>query len=345
MNKFLFPLVILSAATLSAQGRSAGSSMSGYDQDSSYYTSGEYQEGAPMMMPGQGYYSQPGHMHDESQGQFAFDSQPWNTNTTYQTRPYATPDSQSVYYHQEPYYNNNSYPTPSQEGGFYSETLPTQHEPGTHFFDSHPAYPNPYSTTATPSYSTSTSSYPTYHTVQSGFGQAAAPKSQEDTLIEDKIQNEVLSDSSNNFQFVGVSVSNGIVTLTGLVGSPELRRTLQERISQLEGIRIRSIDNRVDVRNLNARNAGNISANESGMMTNTNTEKVSDSELTKKIRDALSKDAFTKGLDKVSYTVTSGRVSLRGTVNSEAEKTDAYNRIRSIPGVTSVDNNIQVTGK
>ena len=65
------------------------------------------------------------------------------------------------------------------------------------------------------------------------------------------------------------------------------------------------------------------------------------SDLKKKIDDALVRSAHTDA-GRIMVEVQGNRVTLRGTVRSYAEKTDAYRAAAAAPGVTVVDNRLAI---
>lgn len=68
---------------------------------------------------------------------------------------------------------------------------------------------------------------------------------------------------------------------------------------------------------------------------------VADALITTKVKTELAQDAATEATH-ISVTTRDGVVSLTGTVNSEAEKNKAEQDARSIDGVVSVTNNLEV---
>lgn len=70
---------------------------------------------------------------------------------------------------------------------------------------------------------------------------------------------------------------------------------------------------------------------------------MSDQEITKKIRTALSSGWFTKGYDDVTFDVRNGTVTLRGTVETPDNKDRVEETVKRIDGVKQVNNQLVVT--
>ena len=71
----------------------------------------------------------------------------------------------------------------------------------------------------------------------------------------------------------------------------------------------------------------------------------SDQEILRKIHDNLSSSWFSKGYHDVSYDVSNGIVTLRGSVDTIDNKSKAEDSVRRIPGVRQVNNQITVVDK
>ena len=115
---------------------------------------------------------------------------------------------------------------------------------------------------------------------------------------------------------VWLSVSNGIVTLWGSVGSRELAQRLLNRLAQISDIR--EVRNRLTLRAKNK-----------------------DLEIATQLRDALSRDATTHSW-AIAVSVIRGVVFLSGTVSSEEERTRAIDLALKVNGVRQVSNGLQV---
>ena len=73
--------------------------------------------------------------------------------------------------------------------------------------------------------------------------------------------------------------------------------------------------------------------------------KVSDKEIQDKLQKKLGSGWFSKGYENVSFVVNNGNVLLRGTVETAEDSRKVEDTAKGIDGVTSVTNQITVTGK
>ncbi len=113
---------------------------------------------------------------------------------------------------------------------------------------------------------------------------------------------------------IQLSVSNGIVTVQGSVGSDELARQLLKQYSRMAGVR--EVRNRLTVR-MNP-----------------------DAEIAVKLREALSRDPDTH-IGGIAVTVCNGIVFFSGSVSSEEERARAEELARGLQGVRRVSNGLR----
>jgi len=71
----------------------------------------------------------------------------------------------------------------------------------------------------------------------------------------------------------------------------------------------------------------------------------SDDQIAKKVHNILGSGWFTKGYQNVTFDVTNGVVSLRGSVETSDDKKKIENNVKKIPGVKQVNNEITVTAE
>lgn len=72
---------------------------------------------------------------------------------------------------------------------------------------------------------------------------------------------------------------------------------------------------------------------------------ISDADINKKIRDALSSGWFSKGYPDVAYDVYNGSVNLKGTVETHEDAAKVVDSVKMIDGVRQVNNQIKVAKK
>jgi hyperosmotically inducible periplasmic protein len=119
---------------------------------------------------------------------------------------------------------------------------------------------------------------------------------------------------------IGVSVHNGVATLTGSVDT-ETEKSDAARLALVNGIV--GVDNRLDVASNGVRQA------------------VSDSGLTAKIKGKLVEDEMIRFSD-VAVTTNNGVVTLTGTVADEEALKQALSVARSSGGVARVENDLTI---
>lgn len=68
----------------------------------------------------------------------------------------------------------------------------------------------------------------------------------------------------------------------------------------------------------------------------------SDDNIARNISDILSSVSFSRGFELISFTIDKGKVNLQGSVQNLQDKMRLEKAIRSIPGVSNVDNQISV---
>jgi len=120
---------------------------------------------------------------------------------------------------------------------------------------------------------------------------------------------------------VGVSVRDGVVTLSGTVTSWAKRIAAQEAAHRVTGV--------LDVANdLTVKLPGGLIR--------------SDSEIAHAVRQALEWDVFVPDT-RIMSTVSSGWVTLTGSVDTVSEREDAARAVRNLMGVRGVENRITVS--
>lgn len=141
---------------------------------------------------------------------------------------------------------------------------------------------------------------------------------------DEEIQQDVLAelrwDARVQPNEIGVTVKNGIVTLTGWVDSYLKKWAAEEAALRVRGVK--AVANDIEVR-----------LSESGQRT--------DADIAAAAVRALEADAFLS-TDKVHVTVSKGWVTLEGDVDWQFEKEDAERVVRRLAGVKGVTNLLTV---
>lgn len=144
------------------------------------------------------------------------------------------------------------------------------------------------------------------------------------TYTDEEIQSEVLEelkwDARVQPNEIGVSVKDGIVTLTGWVDSYAKKRAAEDTVHRVRGVK--AVANDIEVR------------------LPTSAERT-DADIAAAALRALEWDAFIP-VEKIDVTVSKGWVTLRGEVEWRYQKEDAERAVRRLSGVRGVTNLIEV---
>ena len=141
-----------------------------------------------------------------------------------------------------------------------------------------------------------------------------------DTQIQKEVLRELAWDPRVEETEVGVSVDDGTVTLTGTVTSWAKRMAAQEAAHRVAGV--------LDV-------ANDVQVKLPGGLVR------SDTEIAQAVRQALEWDVLVPDT-RIQSTVSSGWVTLTGTVDTVSEREDAERAVRNLTGVRGVVNRIAV---
>jgi osmotically-inducible protein OsmY len=143
-----------------------------------------------------------------------------------------------------------------------------------------------------------------------------------DLRIQQDVIRELAWDSRVDAAGIGVTVEQGVVTLTGTVGSYARKIAAQEAAHRAPGV--------LDV-------ANDIVVRIPGEMTR------SDAEIAQALRRSLEWDALIPD-ERILSTVSNGWVTLDGTLDDLRQRGDAEGAARRLAGVRGVSNNIAVRG-
>lgn len=141
-----------------------------------------------------------------------------------------------------------------------------------------------------------------------------------DADLQANVLRELEWDSRVDHTDIGVTVRNGIVTLTGSVDAYAKRVAAQQAAHRVQGV--------LDV-------ANDIAVKLSGI------GPLSDSDIAQAVRDALDWNVFVPAT-RIRSTVADGRVTLEGDVDYLVQRDDAEKAIQHLNGVRLVINNIIV---
>lgn len=141
-----------------------------------------------------------------------------------------------------------------------------------------------------------------------------------DVAVQQQVMSELTWDTRVDASDIGVTVKNGIVTLTGTVETWSKRVAAQEAAHRVAGV--------LDV------------ANEL-VVKPISTQIHDDTEIARQVRQALQWDVLVPD-DRIRTTVEDGRVTLEGDVYTWAEREDAGRAIRNLAGVRMVENRLTV---
>src|SRR6266849_5061140 len=148
----------------------------------------------------------------------------------------------------------------------------------------------------------------------------AHPMMKSDTQIQKEVLRELAWDPRVEETEVGVSVHDGVVTLTGTVTSWAKRMAAQEAAHRVAGV--------LDV-------ANDIQVKPPGSLGRTDTE------IAQAVRHALEWNDFVPDR-RIRSTVSNAMVTLEGDVDYWSQREDAEEAIRNLIGVRGVNNQIQI---
>jgi len=157
----------------------------------------------------------------------------------------------------------------------------------------------------------------------SGVQNATGPLRMQDRVSREVFHELVTLPQLTIFDNLQYKVDGNKVTLMGQVRDAILKDSAEKRVKSIEGVE--SVNNQIEI--LPA--SGN------------------DDRIRREVARALFNDErlfrYSMGsVPPIHIIVKNGHVTLQGVVNSEADKNEAKIRANSVPGVFSVDNNLQV---
>lgn len=147
---------------------------------------------------------------------------------------------------------------------------------------------------------------------------AGALEPMSDTRIGEAVRNALTWHSAVNEDLINIKVDNGWVYLEGTVHWDYERKAAEKAVENILGVK--GVINKVGIK----------------------TQVVAPAEIKKAIRSAFQRNAVIDA-SGISVDVSEDAVKLTGSVRSWAEKNDAGQIARSMPGVTQVDNRLEVS--
>ena len=144
-----------------------------------------------------------------------------------------------------------------------------------------------------------------------------------DRTLKQAVEDELEWEPSINAEHIGVTAEDGVVTLTGHVGSYAEKFTAEKAAKRVKGVR--AIAQEIEIRF-------------------PNDKKTSDDQIAKRGLDIIAWDS-TIPKDKVQVRVQDGFVTLSGQVDWHYQRADAEYAVRKLAGITGLFNEIQVKPK
>ena len=149
---------------------------------------------------------------------------------------------------------------------------------------------------------------------------AIATETRTDAQIQADVLAELRWDPRVQVNEIGVSVKDGVVTLTGWVDSYLKKWAAEEAAHKVRGVK--AVANEIEVK-----------------LASSSTR--TDTDIAAAVARTLETDAFIP-IDKLDITVSKGWVTLKGEVEWQYQKTEAERAVRRLTGVTGVTNLIAV---
>ncbi|MEQ9915543.1 molecular chaperone OsmY [Pectobacterium colocasium] len=145
-----------------------------------------------------------------------------------------------------------------------------------------------------------------------------------DSAITAKVKSALLEDKSITSSDISVETSNGVVTLTGFVGSQALGTRAVEITTQVEGVQ--SVSDKLQVKDAQSQSVGAYA---------------DDAVITSTIKAKLLADDIVPSR-KVKVETQAGVVQLSGGVDNKAQSDRAESIAKAVDGVKSVKNDLTV---
>jgi osmotically-inducible protein OsmY len=149
-----------------------------------------------------------------------------------------------------------------------------------------------------------------------------------------KVKGKLAEDSQTSAIKIGVSTTDGVVTLSGTVPTTAEKTRAEQIARQTDGVKKVVDDIKVDPSSIGATNVG-------GKVDEAKKE-VAETAKDKWILGKIQSKLVVAGISGATVDVQNGEVVLKGAVKTQAEKTEAEDLARNTDGVTKVSNLLNV---
>lgn len=168
------------------------------------------------------------------------------------------------------------------------------------------------------------------------LGAGARAADRPDSWITTKVKSELAAHKNVSATHTHVTTDDGIVTLTGNAKSMAEKEKTEEIAGRVEGVK--KVENRLVVIAPKSRGESRMEKEGAGSEA---VDKLDDAAITAKVKTALADHHGTSAL-RTDVDTKDGAVTLKGTADSEAQKTLAEKVARKVHGVRSVTNDLEV---
>lgn len=162
-----------------------------------------------------------------------------------------------------------------------------------------------------------------------------------DQELAKKVHNALSGWFTTTYDNVTFDVDNGIVTLRGTIDTNEDKQKAEEAIRRIQGVR--QVNNQIAVsaqqNSKDSKDSSNQKYQNKYPQDFGATE--ADRQLNYRIRDKLSGGWFTKGYDALIIKTDRGVVVITGVVDRNSDIQNINDKIKDIPGIRTVDNQVQ----
>jgi osmotically-inducible protein OsmY len=167
-----------------------------------------------------------------------------------------------------------------------------------------------------------------------GLALACNSRTLDDAGIAAKVKGKLAEDSQTSAIKIGVSTTDGVVTLSGTVPTGTEKTRAEQIARQTDGVKKVVDDITVDPNSIGATNAGE--------KVDEAKKEVAETAKDKLIEGKIQSKLVVAGISGATVDVQNGEVVLKGAVKTQAQKTEAEDLARNTDGVTKVTNDLSV---